>query len=67
MGIATTDRIAALLETLTLADLDAMKPAQREQLAQRLQHWGALANARGKPQKRKAGVLADLGNGQRGE
>jgi hypothetical protein len=38
------DKIVALLDGLTLDELDALSPVRREQFRQRCQHWANLAS-----------------------
>ena len=56
------DEILRLLEQLTAADLEALPPAERERLAQRLRYLAEQAG-----DKPKSGVLGDLGEGGRGD
>ena len=37
------DKIITLLDTLTLASLDALPPARRRQFADRCHHWAKIA------------------------
>lgn len=53
------DEIMRGLEQITVADLEAMAPAERQRPAQQLKHWASIAD-RGEPPK---GVLGSLGNG----
>jgi hypothetical protein len=60
-----TTKLAALLNALTQADIEALPPARRRQLGQLLKHWGARCDP---PQDQpKSGVLSDLRRGLRGE
>jgi hypothetical protein len=64
MSIAS--KITALLhEAMSLAELDAMRPAERQRFAALCHHWWQLAEKR--QPKPKSGVLGDLQNGQRAE
>ena len=61
MGIAS--KLAALLEGLTQADIDALPPVHRQRLGALLQYW---ANRCDPPKdEAKAGVLAVLKDGER--
>jgi hypothetical protein len=64
MPIALTDRIVALLVTLSPADIAAQSPAERRRLADQCRHVAGLAERADAP---KAGVLSDLGRGARAE
>jgi hypothetical protein len=57
--MAVTTHLEALLRSLTQAELDAMRPADRERLAAALAHWAKVAAeiSRLVP---KAGVLEQL-------
>jgi len=61
--------IAALLNTLTLSDVEAMPPAERRSFVELCQRWGQLAErARSYcVDPLASGILADLGRGYRGE
>jgi hypothetical protein len=59
MGIA--ERAAAVLETLSTADLEAMQPAARRRFADRCRRLADLCDRCEAP---KGGVLADLRNGR---
>jgi hypothetical protein len=52
------EKIAALFEILTAADVAAMPPAARRRFAAACRHWAEQAEPRAEPAK--AGVLADL-------
>jgi hypothetical protein len=41
MSFPITTKLAALLNVLTQADIDALPPARRQHLGQLLLHWGA--------------------------
>lgn len=56
------EKAAALLESLTPADLQTLPPAARRRLAAACRHAAALAE---KPDAPKAGVLASLRDGAR--
>jgi hypothetical protein len=60
------DRIAALLDSLTLEDLDRVPPARQRKFAELCRHWQQVVERRLKP-KPKSGVLADLSQGKRSE
>jgi hypothetical protein len=65
-------KISALLEGLTMSDVQAMAPAERERFAALCCHWWRLAEppahhpADGR-QHRESGVLKDLRQGHRQE
>jgi hypothetical protein len=58
------NKISALLEGLSLADLEAATPIQRRRFGDLCRHWWQLAERRLEP---KAGVLKDLKDGKRSE
>jgi hypothetical protein len=60
------DQIAALFEGLRVADVEAMRPAERRRFADWCRHWAELAEPRVIPLP-KTGVLRDLNNGTRSE
>jgi hypothetical protein len=62
--MAVTAQIEALLRSLTQADLDAMRPADRERLAAGLAHWAKVA-AETPRLVPKVGILGDLKQGNR--
>jgi hypothetical protein len=57
-------KISALLEGLTIQDVDATAPAMRRRFAQYCRYWAEIADP-SKPPPPKSGVLGDLGNGNR--
>ena len=59
-------KIAALFEVLTIAEVEATPPALRRRFAQHARYWAEIADPQ-KPPTPKAGVLADLKQGQRSE
>lgn len=59
-------RIAALLEALTIPDVQAAPPAHRQRFAQFCRFWAEIADP-SKPPPPKSGILGDLGNGERSE
>lgn len=59
-------RIAALLEGLTIADVEATPPAMRSRFAQYARYWAEICDLT-KPPPPKSGVLGDLGNGDRSQ
>lgn len=59
-------RIAALMEGLTIQDIEATAPALRRRFAQYARYWAEIADPT-KPPPPKSGVLGDLGNGDRSE
>lgn len=63
MSIAA--KVAALLEALRPADIEALPPFTRRQLADRCRHLAALAER--EPDAPKAGVLARLQDGERAQ
>ena len=56
-------QISALLEGLSLSDLDGVAPVRLLRFAQLARHWANLAD----PPEPKVGILADLKHGHRGE
>jgi hypothetical protein len=69
-------KITALLDGLSIEDLDRASPAQRQQFAQRCAHWLKLAERRCADDivegartalEPKSGILRDLKRGQRSE
>jgi hypothetical protein len=52
------EKIAALFETLTVADVAAMPPATRRRFAALCRHWAEQAEPRAEPPK--SGGIADL-------
>jgi hypothetical protein len=65
--VTAIERIDALLAGITKADIEAMEPAVRRRLAKALRRLADLADPPAKPEEPKAGVLADLKDGQRVE
>jgi hypothetical protein len=59
-------RIAALFEALTIAEVDAEPPALRKRFAQYARYWAEIADPQ-KPPPPKSGILGDLGSGGRSE
>jgi hypothetical protein len=60
------EKIAALMEQLTQAEVEAMAPAMRERFAFLCSRWANVARVRHQDGP-KAGVLADLRRGLRHE
>jgi hypothetical protein len=62
-------KIAALLNTLTLSDVESMPPAERRSFAELCRHWAQLAeHARSQcVDPHASGILADLRQGYRSE
>ena len=58
-------KISALLEGLSLTDLEAAAPARRQRFAALCHHWWQLAERR--REQPKAGVLSKLKDGERSE
>ena len=66
-GLLTSiEKIDALMAGVTRADIQRMPPAHRQRLAQVLRYIADLADPP-KAHSPKAGVLAELRDGQRGE
>lgn len=42
--MAVADKIVALLDTMTVASLDALSPVRRRQFADMCRHWAAIAD-----------------------
>ena len=61
MSIAA--KIAAFFETLTVADVEALRPAERRRFAEWCRLWAERAEPR--HEAPKAGVLLDLQDRQR--
>jgi len=63
MSIAVAAKISALLDGLSLEQLNELPPVERRRFAALCRHWHHLAD---RPQKAdpKAGVLADLRDGR---
>jgi hypothetical protein len=59
-------RIAALLEALTIPDVEATAPAMRSRFAAYARYWAEIADP-SKPPPPKSGVLGDLSRGDRTE
>jgi hypothetical protein len=56
--------IAALLDTLTLSDVEAMAPTDRRSFAERCRFWAHLVE-RARVDSENSGVLAELRHGYR--
>jgi hypothetical protein len=54
--------VTALLNTLRLSDVEAMRPTERRRFVELCQHWARLAE-RPRVDPRGSGVLADLRQG----
>jgi hypothetical protein len=65
--MAVADKIAALFETLTQADIEAMAPAERERFAFLCSRFAKLATVQPTTAPKASGVLADVRDGRRGE
>jgi hypothetical protein len=63
--MSVIEKTVALLDALTLRDVQALPPARRRQFADMCKHWADLAERRSEPPK--AGVLSDLKRGYRYE
>jgi hypothetical protein len=59
-------KIAALMEQLTQADVEAMKPAERQRFAFLCSRFAKLASSAGQKEHPASGVLARLREGERG-
>jgi hypothetical protein len=59
------DKVIAFLDILDSAELDLLPPAHRQKFAALCHQWRQLADHR--REQSKAGVLADLKDGQRSE
>ena len=57
-------KIAALLNTLTLSDVEAMAPTDRRSFAERCRFWAHLVERKG-INAEGSGVLAELRHGYR--
>jgi hypothetical protein len=62
--MSVIEKTVALLDALTVTDVQALPPAQRRRFADICKHWAALADRADAP---KAGVLSDLKRGARYE
>jgi hypothetical protein len=60
-------KVIALLEGLSLADLDAAAPVHRRKFSDLCRHWHQLAERRQKQKQPKAGILSKLKDGERSE
>ncbi|MBO0765367.1 MAG: hypothetical protein J2P50_12365 [Hyphomicrobiaceae bacterium] len=58
------EKAVALLDVLTITDVEALPPARRRRFADMCKHWAALADHADAP---KVGVLSDLKRGARYE
>jgi hypothetical protein len=67
--IDLSDKIVALLNALTDADIEAMPPVERRRFGAACRHVAAVAERceQSKTRQREAGVLADLRRGARQE
>lgn len=63
--MSVIEKTVALLDVLTLSDVQALPPAKRRQFADICKHWADLAERRFEPPK--AGILSDLRQGYRCE
>jgi hypothetical protein len=61
-GIMMVDRILAMLNALDGSELERLRPVDRRKFAALCHHWWQLAEKRETP---KAGILADLKQGER--
>jgi hypothetical protein len=57
-------KIAALLNTLTLSDVEAMAPTDRRSFAERCRFWAHLVE-RSRDSEGGSGILAELRHGYR--
>jgi hypothetical protein len=64
--LTSIEKIDALMAGVTRADIERMPPAHRQRLAQVLRHIAHLADPP-KVHSPKAGILAELRDGQRVE
>lgn len=64
--MSVADKIAALFDALTPADVEALPPAERRRFADRCRHWAALAEPQAHASP-KTGILAQLKDSARGE
>jgi hypothetical protein len=67
LPVCVAARIAALLDGLTLAQLELLPPVERHRFAELCRHWHELADRPATSPAPEAGVLSDLRNGQRPE
>jgi hypothetical protein len=58
-------KIAALLNTLTLSDLEAMAPTDRRSFAERCRFWAHLVERTRIDTEGGSGILAELRHGYR--
>jgi len=64
--MSIVEKVDALMAGMTKADIERLLPAGRQQLAQELRRVADLADPP-TTNRQHAGVLRELGNGQRGE
>jgi hypothetical protein len=67
MPVCVAARITALLDGLTLRQLDLLTPVERERFAELCRHWHQLARKPAQESSPKTGVLSDLREGKRPE
>lgn len=67
MPVCVAARIAALLDGLTLSQLDLLSPVERRRFAELCRRWHELADRSAASCALKAGVLSDLRDGHRPE
>jgi hypothetical protein len=63
--MSVIEKTVALLDALTLNDVQALPPAQRRRFADICKHWARLAESR--VESPKVGILSDLKRGLRYE
>ncbi|HEX5998952.1 MAG TPA: hypothetical protein VFZ16_06105 [Hyphomicrobiaceae bacterium] len=63
--MSVIEKTVALLDALTISDLESLPPARRRRFADVCKHWADLAEPR--PEPPKAGILSDLKRGYRYE
>jgi hypothetical protein len=67
MPVCVAARITALLDGLTLCQLDLLTPAERQRFGELCRHWHQLAEKPPRPSSPKTGILSDLRQGDRPE
>jgi hypothetical protein len=67
MPVTVAARIAALLDGLTVAQLNLLPPVDRRRFADLCRQWHELADRPSRSPAPKGGVLSDLRAGQRPE
>jgi hypothetical protein len=65
MPIAVAAKVSAMLDGLSLQQLNELSPAERRRFAELCFHWSRLAD-RPRGEEAKAGVLSELRRGERG-